>query len=119
MTLSCECDYDGDVAWYWNGYDFGPLRTKRSRRCKSCRTVIQPGVVCLSIGRYRPPHSDIEERICGDEVPLADWWLCEPCGDIYASLVELGYCVDPAESMAEQLGEYHEIHGIAVKEKKA
>lgn len=119
MTLSCDCDYDGEADWYWNGMHFKPLPTKRSKRCRSCKTVIKPGTLSLSLGRYRSPRSDMEERIYGDEVPLADWWLCEPCGDIYASLVELGYCLDPEESMVVQLGEYHEIHGIASKEAKA
>ena len=107
MTLSCGCDYDGDADWYWNGSEFRPLELKRGTRCKACKTLIKPGVVCLALGRFRSPRADIEEDIYGDEVPLADWHLCERCGDIYSSLTDLGFCVDLTESMDAQLAEYH------------
>lgn len=108
MTLSCGCDDWGDDAeWYWNGIDSRPLVSKRSARCRACKTLIKPGTECWHLDRYRSPRTDFEERIYGDEVPLAAWHLCERCGDIYSSLTELGFCVDPTESMDSQLAEYH------------
>ena len=108
MSFACGCDDWGDDAdWYWNGSEFRPLDLKRGTRCKACKTLIKPGVVCLGMARFRSPETDIEERIYGEEVPLADWYLCERCGDIYSSLKELGFCLDLTESMDAQLAEYH------------
>ena len=109
MTLSCGCDYDADGAeWYYdsNGV-FRALDTKRARRCRACKTPLKPGTTVLQIARWRGPRDWIEESIHGEEVPLAPWHLCERCGDIYASLTELGFCVDLTESMDAQLAEYH------------
>ena len=110
MSLSCGCDDWGDDAdWYWNGSEFRPLELKRGTRCKACKTLIKPGVVCLALDRFRGPKTDFEERIYGEdvEITLASWYLCERCGDIYSSLTELGFCVDPTESMDSQLAEYY------------
>ena len=107
MTLSCGCDYDGDAAWYFEEVGFSTLKTKRGRRCRSCKTLLKLGAECLRLARWRGPRTDVEDRIHGDEVPLAAWYLCERCGDIYASLTELGFCADLTESMDAQLAEYH------------
>ena len=108
MSLSCGCDSWGDdAAWYWNGERFEALVGKRSVRCKACKTLIKPGIECWHLDRFREPRTDFEERIYSDEVPLAAWHLCERCGDIYSSLTELGFCVNPEESMDAQLAEYH------------
>ena len=108
MSLSCGCDSWGDdAAWYWNGERFEALVGKRSVRCKACKALIKPGVECWHLDRFRGPRTDIEERIYSDEVWLAAWHLCERCGDIYSSLTELGFCVDPTESMDSQLAEYY------------
>ena len=58
---------------------------------------------------WRNTHNDIEDRIYGEggEVPMSDKYMCEECGDIYFSLVELGFCVNTAFSMKELLEEYH------------
>ena len=108
MSLSCGCDdFGDDAAWYWNGERFEALVGKRSVRCKACKALIKPGIKCWHLDRLRPTRTDIEERIYSDEVPLAAWHLCERCGDIYSSLTELGFCVDPTESMDSQLAEYY------------
>ena len=107
MTLSCGCDDYGAAAWYFEERGFSPLKTTRGRRCRSCKTILKPGTECLELTRFRGPRTDFEERIYGDEVPLAAWHLCERCGDIYSSLTELGFCVDPTESMDSQLAEYY------------
>ena len=108
MSLSCGCDYDGDFEWYYYPGVFKTLDTKNARRCKACKTPIKVGVGAYEFPRYRTPQEgSIEERVYGDEVPMAYWYLCERCGDIYSSLTELGFCVDLTESMDAQLAEYY------------
>ena len=108
MSLSCGCDDWGDDAdWYWSDDKFVVLATKRSRRCRACKTILKPGTECLELTRFRGPRTDFEERIYGDEVPLASRYLCERCAGIYLSLEELGFCLNPEESMDAQLAEYH------------
>ena len=108
MTLSCGCDdWGDDAAWYWNGERFEALVGKRSVRCKACKTLIKPGIECWHLDRFREPRTDFEERIYGDEVPLASRYLCERCGGIYLSLEDLGFCLNPDENMDAQLAEYH------------
>ena len=108
MSLSCGVMILGDAAdWYLNQERFEVFVGKRSVRCKACKALIESGIKCWHLGRFREPRSGLEWRIYGDEVSLAPWHLCERCGDIYSSLTELGFCVDPTESMDEQLAEYH------------
>ena len=107
MTLSCGCDDYGDHAWYFEERGFSTLKTKRGRRCRSCKTLLKLGAECLRLARWRGPRTDVEDRIHGDEVPLAAWYLCERCAGIYLSLEELGFCLNPEESMDSQLAEYH------------
>ena len=48
-------------------------------------------------------------RSLGDEVALADWYLCEPCGDLADSIAELGFCYNlGGESLKQQIAEYRE-----------
>lgn len=108
MGLSCVCPEEG--AWYYGtDEEFRPLRTKRSRRCVSCAVKLRPGAEVLEIWRTRGPNDDIEERIHGDDydaVPMASWWMCAACGEIFLNLTAYGYCVDFDESMQEQLEEH-------------
>ena len=94
--------------WYFNApKDYTTLQTKKRKRCRSCDTLIDLGAVCSVFYRYRPPNSDIEEDIHGDEVQLANGYFCEKCSDLYFSLTELGYCVDlDGLSIKESLEEY-------------
>jgi len=48
----------------------------------------------------------IEEAIYGDEVPLAVWYMCERCGDLYESITELGFCCDIGADLKKQIREY-------------
>lgn len=111
MPLSCGCD-DGDFDWYFdypNDYTKFSL-TGRRKRC-SCGEIIQHGATCVEFECYRNPLSDIEERIHGDQVPMASEWLCERCGDLYFSFLELGYeCVSPEENMLELSKDYAELN---------
>lgn len=94
MGVSCGCAaYDDCEWWYESASDFAPLTTKRSRKCYSCGEKIAVGDDSLRLRRYKRAETDIEERIYGDEVPLAPYYFCETCGGLYFSITELGYCV--------------------------
>ena len=110
MPLSCECDY-GDCDWYYEiPDDYSTFDKLRRKRC-SCGSLIERGALCLKFRSWRSPGSDIEERIHGDEVPMASKYLCERCADLYFSLSELGFdCVSPNESMMELVREYAEFY---------
>ena len=83
MSLSCSCgDYDGSSWYYEYGNDFTKLQTKRSRKCCSCGEKIKPGDDCMKFDRHKSPDSDIEERIYGDEVPLAAYRLMNAQGQV-------------------------------------
>lgn len=110
MPLSCWCS--DDYAWYFytpDDYSTAPSAGRR-KRC-SCGQLIEHGSVCLRFSIWRTPHDDIEERIHGDEVPMADKWLCERCADLFFSFQELGYeCVHPGENMVELAEQYADDH---------
>lgn len=111
MPLSCSHN-DGECAWYFNEpQDFTTLQTHRRKRCGSCGNLIEKGAACLAFFCWRDPITDIEERICGDEVPVARKYLCEKCGDQYMNLTALGFCVAPNEDMFELLEEYADTYG--------
>lgn len=108
MSLSCSCDYDDCDFWYSPDNDFSKLKTKRSRRCCSCKSKIAVGAEVLRLSRYRSANSDIEERIYGDEVEMAAWYLCEKCGGLYMAVQDLGMCCDVTENIAKQIRDYME-----------
>ena len=112
MSLSCGCDSWGDDAdeWY-TVLDPAPLATKRSRSCMACKVRIPVGQWAYEVMRTRGPGHEIEERIYGDQVPMGSKWLCEDCGDIQDSLMELGICTDLGQPMREQMAEFHELYG--------
>ena len=115
MPLSCGCDYDGDFEWWYEVGDFAPLATRNRRRCKSCKQPIDVGAEAIKIMRSRNVVCDfdkpptVEEKIYGEDgqVPMAPWYLCERCGGIFASLTELGFCMQPDDNMDSLLAEYH------------
>jgi hypothetical protein len=93
--------------------DYTTLKTRRRKRCCSCKTLIDVGAVCTEFNRYRhPAYDSIEEKIYGEggEVPLASYYHCEKCADIYFSLDELGYCISIDEDMRQLAKEYAEQH---------
>lgn len=113
MPLSCSCpDADDADEWWFSPDDYSILNTKRGRRCKSCGELIPVGSIVAKFERERLPISDIEERIYygwGEDVPMAPWYHCERCADLYFSLEELGFCVAPYEKMLELVKEYAEL----------
>lgn len=78
---------------YFGPKDFETLDTKRRRRCLSCNVLIDIGADAGRFTCYRSPRSDYEELRFGDEVPMADKWMCEECTGLYMSLSDMGYCI--------------------------
>ena len=114
--LSCSCGWDYET-WFIPDDDFKTLQTKRRRRCWSCDEFIEIGIECLKCERFRNCGSDVEERIYGDEVPLATKYLCEKWGEIYLNLSALGYCLGIGKgAMQEAIEEYWELTGFKPKE---
>ena len=115
MSLSCSCDeWDGD-GWAYNYCnDLTKLKTKRRRRCKSCSNMINIGSDCLEFSRFQYPQDEITEKIYGEggEVPLASWFMCKCCGEIYLNLTDIGYCLQIDENMNNDLAEYHKMTGF-------
>ena len=71
--------------------------------------MLNAGDIVTEHTRSRNARSDVELEIYGEgpEVPLATWYLCETCSDLWFSLRELGYeCISPSESMREMVAEY-------------
>ncbi|NCC28227.1 MAG: hypothetical protein EOM22_08805 [Gammaproteobacteria bacterium] len=111
MTLSCTChDDDGDYEWLLHSpSDYSTLNTNRRKRCKSCGTLIDIGAIVARFERNRRTRGDIEGRIYGEDghpIPIAEWYHCEECADLYFSLTELGFCVHPEDDMRELVREY-------------
>lgn len=111
--LSCSCLYDEYDGWYYYPpNDFNIFSRKRRKRCCSCGEFINIDAPCVEFARARPPISDIEERIWGDEVGLASRFMCEWCGEMYFNFESLGYCIILGDSMKELLKDYWDITGF-------
>ena len=128
MTLSCSCNWDdfdygpGDVLYRNTPNDYSQLARKRSTSCSSCGSRIAPGDTVVTFTRYKVPEYEIEETIYGDSgedgPERAPHHLCETCGDLYFSLIELGFeCTAPTENMHELVKEYAETYGPAASVK--
>lgn len=112
FSCECECEYDSNNWYYSQPDDFSLLEAKRRKRCCSCGELISIGACCVKFERDRSPRSDIEERLYGDEVPLAPYFMCENCGEIYFNLSETGCCIRLGSNMHELLSEYWNIAGF-------
>jgi len=119
--MQCECEYY-DPDWhqfYFEGHPVEQVYKKtRKTRCCSCKKVIKKDDHCYVSARYRAPKNDIEERIYGSEIRLANWYMCEDCGDIYSNLTDIGYCIDIGKNMKNELAEYWKITGFKPLEVK-
>lgn len=119
MSLSCSCnEWDGEGEGHWYPEDYSVLDTKRRQRCPSCNALINVGALCAKFHRFRGPKTEVEERIYGEEIPLAAKYICETCADLYFSLKELGYCPGWWEEMRELAQEYAEEKVWEAEEKK-
>lgn len=110
MPLICGCydDEPGMLRSYCHG-DFEPLQTSRRKRCQSCKELIDIGAFSVRFGIIKVPEYEIEINMYGEdgEVPMADRYLCEECGEIYLNLLSVGFkCIFPSENMRELLKEY-------------
>lgn len=124
MSIFCDAGgYDSDGAdwWWYQPADEAPLATKRSRRCCSCGERIAVGETARKVRRYRPPTEFEEMRgIALDDVELADWYLCEACGDVADSLSELGFCYTLGDkSLQQQIAEYRREEAAHIERMKA
>jgi len=113
--LACNCEYDGDGWWYEPPDDFKKLDTNRRKRCCSCNKLIGIGADCVEFHCFRDAYSDIEERIRGEHVQLANWYLCDWCGQMYYNLEFLGYCYYLGDSLQENLEDYWDLTGFEPK----
>lgn len=115
VMLSCSCD--GDYEWFYSPpKDFTKSPVGRRKRCTSCGKLINIRDDCLKFYCYRSPRSDFEERFHGDEVPMADQFMCESCGEIFLNLEAIGYCIGLGDNMKELLRDYWEITGFKPEE---
>jgi hypothetical protein len=113
VGLTCDCDdWDGAGSAYIPPEELTTLRTKKRKRCISCRELINIGAPAYEFQHFRYPKTDIEIKIHGEdnEICLAPRYMCEECGDQYLNLDALGYCVNPYENMLELLTEYSKKH---------
>lgn len=109
MPLTCDTYSDEDYYdYYVEPSGFTTLQTKNRRRCCSCKKLINIGNAVLKFYCWRPPKTDIENRIYGEEgeIPMASIYHCEGCGDQYMNLSALGYSMQPDEDMMLLLEEY-------------
>lgn len=111
--LSCSCDYDDEPIWhYYSADDFKKFDKNKRKRCCSCKKLIDKESLCLEFERFRYPRTDIEERIYTCEIPLASFFMCERCGEIYLNLEAIGFCISIEDDMEECLSEYHQLTGF-------
>lgn len=115
MSLSCSCpEWEGEEGtWaYFVPNDFSIFTGKRRKRCGSCNNLIEIGSKCLKFNRIRNPITEIEEKICGEEISMPPLFMCEQCGEQYLNLDALGYCISPIDCVPDLLNEYHELTGF-------
>lgn len=110
MSINCSCEAE-DFEWYYiPDEDYSTLNTPRRKRCQSCNVLIPLNSMVLKLNRFRSPKSDIEENVYGNEVPLADGYLCEECADLFFSVDTMSICISfhTGKSIQEMLEEYHD-----------
>lgn len=104
--LYCYYENDNSDYYFYHNDKFSKLETKKRKRCCSCNNLINIGDTIISFERARKSLTDIEERIYGDEVSLANHYMCEKCFEIYLNLMDIGYNIDIDQNMNEYLKEY-------------
>ena len=118
--LSCDCFYDSDAWYYDTSNHFITYKKLQRKKCCSCGKKINFGDACVKFNRYRNARNDIEERIYKGEVPLALYFMCEKCGEIYLNLSVLRFCLDIKKPMTEALMDYWKLTGFkSIKEDKS
>ncbi|MBU2844033.1 hypothetical protein [Acidithiobacillus thiooxidans] len=115
MTISCAIECDG-AAWWWSAnMRLLPYDKNRGKRCCSCGDMVRRGAKYIQVERWRDNANEVEERIYGDEVPLASWVVCESCAPIFVKFynmnVDLGLGVTNLDNL---LGEFETLYGPSV-----
>lgn len=110
MSISCGCG-DSDC-YYVTPDDFSRLEAKRRKRCVSCGDLIDIGAECVVFPCFRPAATLVEERIHGNEVPMAARHMCARCGEIFLNLSAYGYCVTLGGDMRDDLRAHQEATGF-------
>ena len=113
--LSCSCEWDGDGWYYIPRREFTITPIGRRKRCCSCKKLIGYLEECIQLDRFRDPLTDVEERIWGDSVQMAPWFLCEQCSEIYLNLDAIGYCYLAGEDLRANLKDYWDLTGFKPK----
>ena len=101
MSLSCDCGDGGDIFWD-EARDV--KRFRKPWKCQACGDDLKnkPG---YELPLYSYCDEFDEERHCYEPRPSWDR-LCEPCGDFYLSLCDLGFCVNDLQNMRTDYEEY-------------
>ena len=90
MGLSCECGYD-DYEWYYHVEAAWRL-AQTDFKCYGCGKKGHAG----DMVRRFTEEQNVEDEY-GDEIddPVITRYrrICEECGDLYDSLMELGFCL--------------------------
>lgn len=116
MPLTCYCEWEPEPGnWCWYGPDdYSTFEASRRKRCSSCHNLIDHASIVAKFERRRIPATDVEVAIFGEEgeIPLAPFYLCEECADLWFSFHDLGFeCVGPEENMRDLVKEYAEVYG--------
>ncbi|MHB1952356.1 MAG: hypothetical protein ACYCOU_01290 [Sulfobacillus sp.] len=101
MGLTCECG-DDDYDW-WFITPTGYVRVPQGKKCCSCAVSIdEPDAVGLEFECFTFDED-------GEEEPMETRWMCETCGDLYFSLLDLGFCISIEDNMVALVREYAEM----------
>jgi hypothetical protein len=74
--------------------------------------MVRRGEKHIRVERWRAPANDVEDRIYGDEVPLACWVVCESCAPIIVGFHEMNVDMDLGHSnLHDLLGEFEALYG--------
>lgn len=111
LSFDYDRDWHDSERFFYPPDNYSILATKRRRRCCSCNYLIDVGSEVLKFERGRFIRSDIEENIYGhlELVPLASWYMCKECGDLYYYLDGLGFCFYLPESMKSLVQKYRDM----------
>lgn len=120
MFNFCSCDYepsDESARWFEDAPASAVYPHGRGRRCKCCDNVVRRGDEAYSVDMFRSlTEWEMDRGIKGsgdagyggDEYSTHAYtaWLCEECGDLFASLREAGFCPAIGKGLKKDWLEY-------------
>ena len=103
MGLSCDCGWD-DHDWYYNIEDAERIALT-DYKCFGCYKHGKSGDHVRQFTEY-----EIDED--GEELPPYKYRrICEECGDLYDSLIELGFCLSANNGfIRDAMSDYREVN---------